>query len=299
MRPLRVELGENCAIINILMEKEFKVVNKEALAKVEDIKITRLEVVAPLIASKAKPGEFVALMAAEEGERIPLTIVDKDRDKGTITLIFQEVGLTTKLLGKLNIGDSLYALAGPLGHPTEIKKYGRVILAGGGVGIAEIYPVAKALKEAENHITTILGARTKDLVILEKELKEISEEFYIATDDGSYGKKGFTTGILAELLGKDKFDLAYVVGPLPMMKRASEITRGLNVKTVASLNALMVDATGMCGCCRVSVAGEIKFSCVDGPEFDAHSVDWDELVQRNKVYIGKEKHICNLNKESE
>lgn len=276
------------------MEKEFRIAYKETLARAGDVKIIKLEIIAPLIAAKARPGEFVAVMAARQGERIPLTIVDSDPAKGAITLIFQEAGLTTGLLGRLNTGDSLYALAGPLGRPTEIRNYGRVILAGGGAGIAEIYPAAKALKQAGNHITAVLGARTKDLLILEKELKEISDVFYAVTDDGSSGRKGFTTDILEELLKNDKFDLVYAVGPIPMMKRASEITAAAKVKTVVSLNALMVDATGMCGCCRVSVAGEIKFSCVDGPEFDGHSVDWDELLRRSRVYADKERHICEL-----
>jgi ferredoxin--NADP+ reductase len=209
-------------------------------------------------------------------------------------LIFQEAGFTTKSLGKLNPGDTLYSLVGPLGHPTEIKKFGKVILVGGGVGIAEILPVARALKEAGNHITTILGSRNKDLLILETELKNASDEIYIMTDDGSYGRKGFTTDMLKELLSKDKYDLIYSVGPIPMMKRVALVSKEYNTKTLVSLNALMVDATGMCGCCRVSVSGEVKFSCVDGPDFDGHGVDWEELEKRNKVYSVQEKHICNL-----
>jgi len=271
-----------------------KIIHKEKLAETPDIRIVKLEVSAPQIAKKVKPGQFVVLMVSEEGERIPLTIVDKDKNKGTITLIFQEVGLTTKLLGKLDVGDSLYTLVGPLGHPTQIENYGRVILVGGGVGIAEIYPVAKALKDEGNHITTILGARTKELLIQEEGLKSISDEIYVATDDGSYGKKGFTTNILEELLAKEKYALVYAVGPIPMMRKVSLITKMPNTKTIVSLNALMVDATGMCGCCRVSVGGETKFSCVDGPEFDAHLVDWDELEKRTKVYLDKERHICNF-----
>lgn len=267
-----------------------KILKKEKLAK----EITRLEVLSPDVSRKAEPGQFISLMVSEKGERIPLTIVDKDENKGTITLIFQEAGLTTRLLGKLNTGDSLYALVGPLGHPTEIKHYGKVILVGGGVGIAEIYPVAKALKAAGNQLTVILGARKRELLILEKELHAVSDEFYVVTDDGSYGKKGFTTDVLEELLKKDKYDLAYAVGPIPMMKKVSQVAAGFNLKTVVSLNALMVDATGMCGCCRVSVSGVIKFSCIDGPEFDAADVDWEELGKRNRVYETQEKHICKL-----
>lgn len=272
-----------------------KILDKKLLGDTQGSRLTKIEVVAPEIALKSKPGQFVVLMVNESGERIPLTIVDKNLSQKSITLIFQEVGLTTKLLGKLNVGDSLYALVGPLGHPTEIKKYGKVILVGGGVGIAEIYPVASALKQAGNYVTTILGARTKELLILENELKNTSDEFFTATDDGSYGRKGFNAEILSELLNKAKYDLVYAVGPIPMMKKISDITKAFGIKTLVSLNALMIDATGMCGCCRVSVGGKTQFSCVDGPDFDGHLVDWDQLVKRNRIYADKEKHICNLN----
>jgi len=277
-----------------------KIIEKKILAQTKETRIIQLEVLAPQIVQKAKPGQFVVLMVEEKGERIPLTIVNKNKDKTTLTLIFQEVGLTTKLLGRLNPGDSLYALVGPLGNPTEIKNYGRVILVGGGVGIAEIYPVALDLKEAGNHITTILGARTKDLLILEKELKEVSNELYVSTDDGSYARKGFTTDILKEILtqtqGVTTYNLVYAVGPIPMMKKIARLTKDYNIKTTVSLNALMVDATGMCGCCRITLGGKTKFSCIDGPEFDGHLVDWEELEKRNKIYLDKEKHICNLYK---
>ena len=273
-----------------------KILQKKVLSDFQGVRVVSLKVFAPHIALKAKPGQFIALMVSSEGERIPLTIVGKDKD--SIDIIFQEAGLTTKLLGRLKVGDSLYALVGPLGHATEIKLYGKVILVGGGVGIAEIYPVALALKAAGNHVVTILGSRTKDLLILENELKSASSELYIVTDDGSYQRKGFTTDVLKDLLGKEKYDLVYSVGPIPMMKRVAEVTKGFNVKTIVSLNALMVDATGMCGCCRVTVGGKTKFSCIDGPEFEAQDVDWDELTKRNRVYQDKEKHICNLNKVS-
>lgn len=273
-----------------------KITHKEILGKTQDTRIIQLEILAPHIAAKARPGQFVALMVLEEGERIPLTIVNKDIDKGTLTLIFQEVGLTTKLLGKLHIGDSLYALVGPLGKPSEIKNYRKVVLVGGGVGIAELYPVAKALKEKGNHLTTIIGARNKTLLILEKELQGISDEIYITTDDGSYGKKGLVTDILDEFLKRQKYNLVYAVGPIPMMRRVCEITKAFNTETIVSLNALMVDATGMCGCCRVTISGEVRFSCVDGPEFNGHSVDWEELEKRNRIYADKERDICNLNK---
>lgn len=273
-----------------------KITEKKILSEAGGTRITQLEVASAPIASKVKPGQFIVLMVTEKGERIPLTVVDKDKERGTVTLIFQEVGLTTKLLGRFNKGDCLFALVGPLGHPTEIKNYGKVILVGGGVGIAEILPVAKALKEEKNFVTTIIGAKRKELLILEKELKSFSDEFYITTDDGSSGKKGFTTDILKELLSQGNYDLVYAVGPIPMMKKAALVTKDIKVKTLVSLNPLMVDATGMCGVCRVTVGGEVKFSCVDGPEFDAQLVNWDELAKRNNIYEAKEKHLCNLYK---
>ena len=273
-----------------------KILEKKILGESKDTRITRIRVAAPEICQKALAGQFVVVMAGEEGERIPLTIVECDPQQGALTLIFQETGLTTRLLGGLNAGDSLYALVGPLGHPTEIKEYGKVILVGGGVGIAEIYPVAKAMRGAGNQVTTILGARTKPLLILEEELRGVSHECLIATDDGSYQRKGFTTDILAELLQKDTYALVYAVGPLPMMRKAFLIAQGHGVKTIVSLNALMVDATGMCGCCRVTVGGKTLFSCVDGPEFEAGLLDWDELIKRTCMYREQEKHICQLSR---
>jgi len=280
-----------------------KIIEKSILVEALGVRISKLVVKAPLIAQKAAPGQFVAVMTVEVGERVPLTVVEKDPAAGTITLIVQELGLTTSLLGRLKAGDSLYAIVGPLGHATEIKNYSRVILVGGGVGIAEIYPVAKALKAAGNQITTILGSRTKDLLILEQELRKVSDNFHVTTDDGSYGRKGFVTDILKELLTKydvptTKYGLIYAVGPLPMMKNVALASQAAKIKTLVSLNSLMVDATGMCGCCRVTVGGKAYFTCVDGPEFDANQVDWDELVKRNRVYEEKEKHICKLNKLS-
>jgi ferredoxin--NADP+ reductase len=271
-----------------------KIIFKENLANTADTKVIRLDILAPDIAQKAQAGQFVVLMVKPEGERIPLTVVAADKPKGTITIIFQEVGLTTRLLGRLNKGDCLYAIVGPLGHPTEIKNYGKAVLVGGGVGIAEIYPVARAFQESGNEVTTILGARNKDLLILEKELKSVSQEVYVTTDDGSYGRKGFTTDVLGELLSNGQYSLVYAVGPIPMMRKVAAVTKDFKVKTIVSLNALMVDATGMCGCCRVNIGGQTKFSCVDGPEFDAQLVDWDELVKRNRLYLEQEKHICKL-----
>jgi len=287
-----------------------KIIEKDILTDNGHTRVIRVKIEAPLIASKAKAGQFVVLMVKPEGERVPLTVVDADKSRGAITLIFQEAGFTTTLLGTLEKGQSLYSIVGPLGHATEIKNYGRVILVGGGVGIAEIYPVAKAMsaygeKEAGNNVTTIIGARSKGLLILEKELKVVSDELYVATDDGSYGRKGFVTDVLKEKItspatfgGEARNDrvMVYAVGPIPMMKAVSAVTKACGVKTLVSLNALMVDGTGMCGCCRVTVDGETRFSCIDGPEFDGHLVDWEELGKRNNIYVDKEKHICRLHK---
>jgi ferredoxin--NADP+ reductase len=272
-----------------------KILNKEIIADSQGIRIVKIDIHSPDIAKKAQAGQFVVLMVKEVGERVPLTVVKADPVKGIVTIIVQEAGLSTKLLGSLEKGDSVYSMAGPLGHPTQIKKYGNVILIGGGVGIAEIYPVARAMKDAGNHVTAILGSRTKELLILESELKEVSADVLVMTDDGSYGRKGFVTDSLKELLGKSKYDLVYAVGPLPMMRAVSMATKPYVIHTLVSLNTVMVDATGMCGCCRVSVAGVTKFSCVDGPEFEAGEVDWEELLKRNNIYVEKEKHICRLN----
>ena len=274
-----------------------KIVEKKILADEQGVRVTSMVISAPLIAGKALPGQFVVLIVNETGERIPLTVVDKDADRGTITIIFQELGFSTKLLGTLDVGHDLFALAGPLGHATATKEYGNIIIVGGGVGIAEIYPVARALKEANNHVTAVLGARTHTLLILEDEMKQAVNKLQICTDDGSYGKKGFVTDALKDLLSRSPIpcSLVYAVGPIPMMKAVADLTQQYGTKTIVSLNALMVDATGMCGCCRVTVGGEVKFSCIDGPEFDAHSVDWEELIKRNRIYEKQEKHICKIN----
>jgi ferredoxin--NADP+ reductase len=271
-----------------------KIINKKILANNQTTKIVQFKVDSAAIAKKAKAGQFVVVMATEKSERIPLTLVDNNPQEGTITLIVQEAGFSTKQLATLKEGDSLYSVTGPLGHPTKIKNYGKIILVGGGVGIAEIYPVAKVLKKVGNDITTIIGAKTKDLLILEPELKQISNLFYISTDDGTAGKKGFVTDLLEEVISENSYDLVYTVGPLLMMREVAKKTKEKKVKTLVSLAVLMVDATGMCGCCRVSVGSETKFACVDGPEFDAHSIDWKEVLRRNSMYTKKEKHICRL-----
>lgn len=271
-----------------------QILNKEILVDLPQARIKKLLIASSLVSRKALPGQFVVVMVSRQGERIPLTIVESDAAAGTVTLIFQESGFTTGLLGKVNVGDSLYALAGPLGNATEIKNYGKVVVIGGGVGIAEIYPVAKALKSAGNEVISVLGARSKDLLILEKELRSVSDKVYITTDDGSYGRKGFVTDILGEILAGSRQELVYAVGPIAMMRRVSELSASFAVRTIVSLNALMIDATGMCGCCRVVVDGKTKFSCIDGPEFDGQKIDWKGLEDRNRAYSEKERHICNL-----
>ena len=268
------------------MSEGFKVLKKEILAP----GIKRTVISAPLVAKKAKVGQFIILRVDEQGERFPLTLVDWDEKEGTITLIFQEVGVSTKKLGKLQVGDYVKDVFGPLGNPSEVKKYGIVAVVGGGVGTALTYPQVSALKKAGNRVISILGARTSDLLLLEKELAELGDELYISTDDGSKGAKGFTSDILKRLLDKGRrFDYVFAVGPTPMMRAVAEVTRPYGIKTVVSLNPIMIDGTGMCGGCRVTVGGETKFACVDGPEFDAHKVDFRELMNRLAVYQEEEK----------
>lgn len=269
----------------------FKIVNKEDLAR----EITKIVVEAPQIAKKAKAGQFVVLIVDEKGERIPLTLSDWDRDKGTITLIFQKVGFSTRRLAVLNPGDSLAHILGPLGHPTEVKKLGTAVCIGGGVGIAEVYPVSRAFKEAGNRMVGIIGARSRDLLILEKQMQGVCDELFVTTDDGSYSRKGFVTDVLRELFSvieqstHTKYpELVYAIGPVVMMKVVAEFTKNYGVKTIVSLNPIMVDATGMCGSCRCTVAGKSVFGCVDGPDFDAHQVDFEELAQRLKLFKEQE-----------
>ncbi len=252
--------------------------------------ISRLEVEAPLIAKKRKPGNFVIVMPVEKGERIPLTIVESDPENGTITLIVQAIGKTTHIINKMEAGDHFIDVVGPLGEPTPIKNVGTVVCVGGGVGTAVIYPMAKALKEAGNRVIGIIGARNREMVILKNEMADCSDELHITTDDGSYGLKGFVTDALAQVIDDNKtIQSVYTTGPLPMMKAVAEQTRKFELHTMASLNPIMMDGTGMCGACRVSVGGELKFTCVDGPEFDAHKVNFNELIQRNKTYFNQEK----------
>ncbi len=274
----------------------FRIIYKEELAK----DITMLTIEAPVIAAKAKAGQFVVVVIDEQGERIPLTLADWNKDKGTITLIFQKVGRSTKKLGMLNSGGCIEHILGPLGHPTDAIKIGTVICIGGGVGIAEVYPVSKAFKAAGNRVLGIIGARSKDLIILEKEMKDVCAELFITTDDGSYGQRGLVSDVLRELFQviekstHTKYpDLAYCIGPVRMMKAVAEFTKGFNVKTVVSLNPIMVDATGMCGSCRCTVGGKTVFGCVDGPDFDGQAIDFEELEKRLRLFKSEEEKLNN------
>jgi len=249
-----------------------------------------LEVDAPYIARKARPGQFVILRVGGMGERIPLTIADNDPDAGTITLVFQEVGKSTMIMGGLKQGDNLDDVVGPLGLPSHIEKLGLVVCVGGGIGIAPIHPVARGYKEAGNNVISILGARSKELLIMEDEMVKASTEVKVCTDDGSYGQKGFVTNVLEDLI-KEGSPIALVVaiGPVPMMQAVSKLTKPYGIKTVVSLNPIMVDGTGMCGACRVTVGGEVKFACVDGPDFNGHEVDFGELRLRQRMYLSEER----------
>jgi len=283
-----------------------KIISAQTIADTQNTKLVRLVIDAPLIASCGQPGQFVILMVRECGERIPLTLVDTDPQNQTITIIVQELGYTSRLLAAMEAGDSLYSLVGPLGHATQSQKYGKILMIGGGVGIAELYPVIRLLKAAGNTVYSILGARTKDLLILKDEVEKFSDRSFIATDDGTLGEKGFVSNILEEILKAEKdFAVAYCVGPVPMMKVVAQVTRPYRIKTWVSLNAIMLDGTGMCGCCRLTEGGKTKFCCVDGPDFDAHQVDFDELVSRQKRFIDEEKkaleklnHVCKLEEKN-
>jgi len=268
----------------------YKILEKQRL----NSQVCRIRIAAPEIAKRVKAGQFVILRIDNRGERIPLTIFEKDSKAGIITIIFQEIGKTTYKLGTMKAGEAILDLIGPLGVPTHIEKLGHVVYIGGGVGTAEIYPGACALKAAGNEVTAIIGARTKELVILEDELKTTADRVFVTTDDGSYQRKGFVTSVLGELLEKEKFDKVFAVGPNPMMKAVCHVTKPYGISTMVSLSANMVDGTGMCGTCRVTVGGEIKFTCVDGPEFDGHLVDFDELMKRDKRFEAQEKKALEL-----
>ncbi len=272
-----------------------KIIKKEQLSE----NVLRYRLDAPRIAKKRLAGQFIILRHAEDGERIPLTIADADVTGGWIEIIFQVVGKSTRQLAAMNEGDDVLDLAGPLGKPTHIEKFGRCLCIGGGVGIAPLYPIVSALHTAGNEVTVILGAREKEMLILENEMKSKADRVIVSTDDGSYGLHGKVTDVITALYEKgESFDAAFIIGPAVMMKFASKMTIGKNIPTVASLNPIMIDGTGMCGGCRVTVDGKTQFACVDGPEFDAAGIDWDELIRRLSGYkefeTNKLKHHCKL-----
>ena len=265
----------------------FEILKRQEMA---DGTVVMNEISAPKIARKAKPGQFVMLKANDTGERIPLTMADTDPKKGTITIIYQVVGKSTSLFKTLQVGDRFQDVIGPLGQATHLEKVGNVVCVGGGTGIAVLHPITRGLKELGNRVIGIIGARTKDLLILEDEMKAASHDLRVTTDDGSYGHHGFVTDVLRKILDEQKdVKLIVGIGPVPMMKFLCKLTKEYGVKTMVSLNPIMVDATGMCGACRVTVGGKTKFCCVDGPEFDGHEVDYDELVKRQRAYLTEEK----------
>jgi ferredoxin--NADP+ reductase len=256
---------------------------------IRDPDVFYYKVEAPLISKKAKPGQFVIIRIHEKGERIPLSLADINPQEGTISLIVMAVGKTTTEMSTLKAGDNILDLCGPLGEPTHIEKYGRVILVGGGFGVAPLYPIARELKKAGNEVIVVMGARSRDLLIYEEEMRSVSDKVLITTDDGTKGTRGVVTTALRHELEQNGADMVMAVGPAIMMKFVSETTRPLGIKTIVSLNSIMVDGTGMCGGCRVFVGGETKFACVDGPDFDGHKVDWDILMSRQKTYLKEEK----------
>jgi ferredoxin--NADP+ reductase len=267
-----------------------QILKKQKLAK--DIYL--LQIKAPMAAKSAKPGQFVILQIDKTGERIPLSIADYD--KNSITVIFAVVGRTTKELAKLKKGNSILHFAGPLGNPTQVMEFGTVCLVGGGFGLAPLYPIAKAMKKAGNEVISIIGVREKSLLFWDDKLAKASDDFIVTTDDGSKGIKGFVTDALQQIIRKKRVNLVLTVGPPVMMRAVAKITKQRGVRTIASLNSIMLDGTGMCGSCRVNVAGEVKFACVDGPEFNAHAVDWNSVLSRNKRYEEEEKHACRCGK---
>ena len=276
----------------------YKILSKKELCP-NQFEIT---VDAPYVVRNAKAGQFIIFRANENGERVPLTIADVDKGKGELTLVFMAVGYSTKLLASLNVGDEIHYIVGPLGQPTHIKKYGTVVCLAGGYGAAPCYLIAKAFKDAGNKVYMIMGARNKDLIFWQDKMKNACTELFITTDDGSLGEKGFVTQVLDRIIKNEKVDYAIAVGPMPMMRAVADLTRDKGIYTEASMNPIMVDGTGMCGACRVTVGGEIKFACVDGPDFDAHKIDFDEVINRTKIYKDQERkrcENCNLLKQAE
>ena len=274
----------------------YKILKKKSLNPT----VTLMDIEAPLVAKKAEPGQFIILRVDEEGERIPLTVADFDREKGTVTIIFQIVGSTTEKLNHLNEGDCLHDFVGPLGTPSHVEGLKKVAVIGGGVGCAIAYPIAKKLHALGAQVHSVVGFRNKDLVILEEQFQAVSDKLVMKTDDGSYGTKGLVTDALKELIEQgEQYDEVIAIGPLVMMKFVCKLTKEYNIKTVVSMNPIMIDGTGMCGGCRLTVGGETKFACVDGPDFDGHKVDFDEVIARNATYRdfeakAREKHLCRL-----
>ncbi len=273
----------------------FDILRKEVLGP----EMVLLRVKAPYVARTAQPGQFVIVRVYEKGERIPLTIADFDREKGEITLVFQKIGKSTNLLGTKNEGESLSDILGPLGNPTDIENYGKVVCVGGGIGVAPIFPIARKLKSKGNEVISIIGYRSKNYVFWEEKMKTVSDKLLIATNDGTYGEKGFVTDVLKKVLSEEKdVKRVFTIGPAVMMKAVSDMTRENKIPTIASLNSLMVCGMGMCGVCRVTVGGETKFTCSDGPDFDAHLVDFEELMKRLSIYKEEEKLSFEKWKES-
>jgi ferredoxin/flavodoxin---NADP+ reductase len=278
----------------------FKIVRREELVAGS---VILHEIDAPRVARKAKPGQFIILKATETGERIPLTMADTNPEAGTVTVIFMVVGKSTAIFAGLKEGEAYTDLIGPLGRPTDIEKVGHVVCVGGGTGIAVLHPIARAMKQVGNRVTTILGARSAQFLILQDKMNELSDTFIAMSDDGSTGRKGFVTDALKEILATDKPDLVVAIGPVPMMKAVSEVTRPDAIHTLVSLNPVMVDGTGMCGGCRVTIGQEVKFACVDGPEFDGHLVDFDGLAKRLNAYksietVSMKDHLCRMEEQA-
>ena len=260
-----------------------------------------LTIEAPYVVRNAKAGQFIIFRAEENGERVPLTIADIDKNTGALTIVFMAVGYSTKKLAEFEVGDEIPDIVGPLGKPTDIKNYGTVVCVAGGYGAAPCYLIAKAFKEAGNKVYMIMGARNKELIFWADKMKKVCSELFITTDDGSMGEKGFVTNILENIMEKEKIDYVIAVGPMPMMRAVANLTKDKDIYTEASMNPIMVDGTGMCGACRLTVGGEVKFACVDGPDFDAHKIDFDEIINRTRIYKEQEKkrdENCNLLKSS-
>lgn len=275
--------------------KTYEIISKKQFSE----KVNEYVVYAPDVAHRARAGQFIILRSTEDGERVPFTVCDYDREKGTITILVQTVGYSTMILEKLSVGDTICDFVGPLGKPTDLSGFDKILLVGGGIGSAVIYPQAKQLMLENKAADVIVGARNESLVIYENDFKKFSNEFFVMTDDGSAGEKGFVTDKIKNLLDEGKkYDCIFAVGPLPMMKAVCALTKNYGVKTIVSMNTIMVDGTGMCGSCRLTVDGKVKYACVDGPEFDGHLVDFDEAINRSKFYKEQEKeHVCRLTGE--